>query len=100
MKILRAATIFVFLGASASAQTGVEYGPDGAYLTAPVRKSVAQARAKDFARAASSVGFTPKETRFVAEGIREGNLSRGTTAVAGATQSASVWTQTFKTPQG
>lgn len=98
MTILRAATIVVFLGATASAQTGMEYGPDGAYLTIPVRKAVAQARANEFARAASSVGFTPKETRFVAEAIREGKLS--TTVVAGATQTASVSTQTFKTPQG
>ena len=100
MTILRAATIVVFLGATASAQTSVEYGPDGAYLTAAVRKSVAQARANEFARAASSVGFTPKETRFVAEAIREGKLSRDTTAVTGATQTASVLVQTFKTPQG
>jgi hypothetical protein len=100
MTILRAATIVVFLGATASAQTGVEYGPDGAYLTVPVRKSVAQARAKEFARAASSVGFTPKETRFVADAIRDGKLSRDTTAVAGTANAASVWTQTFKTPQG
>ncbi len=98
MTILRAATIVVFLGATASAQTGMEYGPDGAYLTIPVRKAVAQARANEFARAASSVGFTPKETRFVAEAIREAKLS--TTVVAGATQTASVSTQTFKTPQG
>jgi hypothetical protein len=100
MTILRAATIVVFLGATASAQTGIEYGPDGAYLTVPVRKAVAQARAKEFARAASSVGFTPKETRFAAEAIREGKLYRDTTAASGTTKAASGWTQTFKTPQG
>ncbi len=93
MRLLRVATTVVLLCTTASAQTGVEYGPDGAYLTALVRKSVAQARAIDFARAASSVGFNPKETRFVADAIREGKLSRDTTATAGATQ-------TFKTPQG
>jgi hypothetical protein len=58
-----------------------------------VREKLGQARASEFAKAASSAGFTSRETRLVAGGLRDADITV-------ADLSAPAWRQTFKTPHG
>jgi len=87
-----AAAVVAACTGAASAQSPQYFSPSGAYLTAPVRKALGEARATEFSRAASSTGFTARETRAIAAGIREGKLTvvggagTGSPTVGGATE--------------
>ncbi len=93
-----AAVLITCFNVAASAQSSLYISPSGAYLTAPVRKALDQARATEFTRAASSAGFTARETRAIALGLREGKL----TFVPGSVPSAGAPTGSpkFETPLG
>jgi hypothetical protein len=93
MRILSAGVFVIFFCAAAAAQSAKDFSPAGAYITAPVREELGQARATEFVKAASSAGFTVKETRLVAQGLREANIAIVATSGSG-------WRQAFKTPQG
>jgi hypothetical protein len=93
MRILSAGAFLLCLCAAASAQSAKDFTPAGAYITAPVAKDLGRARASEFAKAASSAGFTSRETRVIARGLRDA-------AIALVDPSASVWRQTFETPHG
>lgn len=93
MRILYAGAFLLCLCSAGSAQSAKDFSPAGAYITAPVQKELGQARATEFLKAASSAGFTSKEARLVARGLREANIE-----VVDA--SGSGWRQAFKTPQG
>jgi hypothetical protein len=92
-RLVWAGAVLLWLCAAASAQSAKDFTPAGAFITAPVAKDLGQARASEFIKAASSAGFTSKETRLIARGLREATI-----AVVDA--SASAWRQTFKTPHG
>jgi len=64
---LAAGVLIFFSNGAASAQSLQYLAPSGAYLTAPVRKALDQARATEFSRAASSAGFSAGETRDIAK---------------------------------
>jgi hypothetical protein len=93
MRLLWAGAFLLCLCAAASAQSAKDFTPARAFITAPVRAELGQARAAEFTKAASSAGFTSKETRLIARGLREATI-----AVVDA--SAIAWRQTFKTPHG
>jgi hypothetical protein len=93
MRIICAGAFVLCLCAAASAQSAKDITPAGSFITAPVAKELGLARASEFRKAASTAGFTPKETRLVARGLREATIT-----VVGA--SGSGWRQTFKTKQG
>ena len=93
MQLLWAGAFLLCLCAAASAQSAKDFTPAGAFITAPVAKELGQARAAEFVKAASSAGFTSRETRLIARGLREATIK-----AVGA--SGSGWRQTFKTPHG
>jgi hypothetical protein len=93
MRLVWAGAFLLCLCAAASAQSAKDFTPAGAFITAPVAKDLGQARAAEFIKAASSAGFTSKETRLVARGLRDATI-------AVVDLSASAWRQTFKTPHG
>jgi len=93
MRIVWAGAFLLFWCAAAFAQSPKDFTPSGAFITAPVRAKLGEARASEFAKAASSAGFTVKETRLIARGLRDATI-------AVVDPSASAWRQTFKTPQG
>lgn len=93
MRILWAGAFLLCLGAAASAQSAKDFTPAGAFITAPVAKDLGEARASEFSKAASSAGFTSRETRLVARGLRDATI-------AVVDLSASAWRQTFRTPHG
>ncbi len=97
--LVAAAVLTTCFNGVVAAQSSQYIGPGGAYLTAPVRKALDQARATEFSRAASSAGFTARETRAIAFGLREGKL----TFVPGSGPSAGAPTGStakFETPLG
>jgi hypothetical protein len=96
---LAAAVLIICFNETSSAQLLRYFSPSGAYLTAPVRKALDQARATEFSRAASSAGFTAKETRAIATGLREGKLTLvpGSVPMVGAPTAS---TAKFETPLG
>ena len=93
MRLVWSGAFLLCLCAAAFAQSAKDFTPAGAFITAPVREKLGQARASEFAKAASSAGFTSKETRLVAQGLRDATI-------AVVDLSAPAWRQTFKTPQG
>jgi hypothetical protein len=93
MRLLCAGAFLLCLCAAASAQSAKDFTPAGAYITGPVARELGQARAAEFTKAASTAGFTSRETRLIARGLREATIT-----VVDAT--ASAWRQTFKTPHG
>jgi hypothetical protein len=93
MRLLWAGAFLLCLCAAASAQSAKDFTPAGAFITAPVAKELGQARAAEFVKAASSAGFTSRETRLIARGLREATIK-----AVGA--SGSGWRQTFTTPHG
>jgi len=93
MQLVWAGALLLCLCAAASAQSAKDFTPAGAFITAPVAKELGQARAAEFIKAASTAGFTSRETRLIARGLREATI-------AVVDESASAWRQTFKTPHG
>lgn len=93
MRILPAGALLLCLCAAASAQSAKDFSPAGAYITAPVREELGQARASEFLKAASSAGFTSREARLIARGLREANIRA-------VHVSANGWRGVFKTPHG
>jgi hypothetical protein len=93
MRILWAGAVLLGLCAAASAQSAKDFTPAGAFITAPVAKDLGQARASEFIKAASSAGFTRRETRLIARGLHDATI-------AVVDLSASAWRQTFRTPHG
>ncbi len=93
MRLLCAGAFLLCLCAAAFAQSAKDFTPAGAFITAPVAKELGQARASEFTKAASSAGFTSKETRLIARALREATIAL-------VDPSAIAWRQTFKTPQG
>lgn len=93
MRIVCAGAFLLCLCAAASAQSAKDFTPAGAFITAPVAKELGQARASEFIKAASSAGFTTRETRLIARGLRDAKIAVVDT-------SASAWRQTFETPHG
>lgn len=93
MRTVWVGAFLLSLCAPAAAQSAKDFTPAGAFITAPIAKELGQARADEFVKAASSAGFTSKETRLIARALREATI-----AVVDA--SASAWRQTFKTPHG
>jgi hypothetical protein len=97
MRIVWAGAFLLCLSAAASAQSAKEsakdFTPAGAYITAPVAKELGQARASEFSKAASSAGFTTRETRLIARGLRDATIKV-------VNPKASAWRQTFKTLHG
>ena len=93
MRLTWAAALLLCWCAAAFAQAAKDLTPAGAFITAPVREKLGQARASEFAKAASSAGFTSKETRLIAGGLRDADIKV-------VDPSAKAWRQTFKTPHG
>jgi hypothetical protein len=93
MRLVWAGAFLLCLCAAASAQSAKDFTPAGAFITKPVAKALGDARAGEFAKAASSAGFTSRETRVIARGLREATI-------AVVNPKASAWQQTFKTPHG
>ena len=93
MRLLCAGTFWLCLCAAASAQSAKDFTPAGAFITVPVAKELGQARAAEFIKAASSAGFTSREARVIARGLRDAKIKV-------ADPSRSSWRQTFTTPHG
>ena len=93
MRILWAGALLLCLCAAAFAQSAKDFTPKWAFVTAPVREKLGEARAREFTKAASSAGFTTRETRLVAQGLRDATIPVVDLSVP-------AWRQTFKTPHG
>ncbi len=93
MRLVCAAAVLLCLCAAAAAQSAKDFTPVGAFITAPVAKELGEAREREFSKAASSAGFTSRETRIIARGLREATIAL-------VDPPAAAWRQTFKTPQG
>jgi len=94
--VLFATTLVIPAPVSAqTTQTAAEFGPDGAYLTAPVREAVAKARADEFLKTADTLQFSPRETKLVTEGLRTRTLKAPSNY-----EFAGLHGGTFETPEG
>ena len=93
MRLVCAGAALLCLCAVAAALSAKDFTPAGSFITAPVAKDLGQARASEFSKAASSAGFTSRETRLIARGLRQAKIAL-------VDPSAPAWQQTFKTPHG
>jgi hypothetical protein len=93
MRLVWAGAFLLCLCAAAAAQSAKDFTPAGAFITAPVAKDLGLARASEFSKAASSAGFTSRETRLIARGLREARI-------AVVDPRANAWQQTFRMPHG